>query len=107
MKTTKFYTVSYNNGNTDDGMALCQAESWYLTLDGAKKYLEEHECDYITPDGKLHHLEDGKYTIVNDPSEYYREVEGGVYLEVDVIDETRLYFQDVPEDKVITIEIED
>lgn len=107
MRTTTFYTSFYNNGNTDDGMALCQSESMYLTLDGAKKHLEELECDYITPDGKLHLFEDGKYTIVDDPSEYYREVEGGVYLEVDVIEETKLYFQDVPEDKVITIEIDE
>lgn len=108
MKTKTFYSICYNSGHTDDGMVLCQSESWYLKLENAIKREEEGKNDYITPDGKLHQYDydKKKYKVIKDPSEYYTCVDGS-YLEVDIIQETKLGFCDVDESKSVTIEIED
>lgn len=108
MRTNTFYSICYNNGHTDDGMVLNQSSSLYLHLENAIKCEEKLQVDYITPDGKLHLYDDdkNKYKIIKDPSKYYSCVDGS-YLEVDIITETKLSFNDVDDSKSITIEVDD
>lgn len=105
MRTNVYYEAVYYNGDTDDGMALVQAENNFFSLDSAIKFCEESQSDYVDLDGKLHRYDfhDECYVIC-DPESHYNEVDG-CYLDVwnfyerDLLD----MFDDAPSDNVYIV----